>query len=84
MQAWKWNQIDGTRPSHLSDAVSLAAYRIVQESLTKALRHAADAAVRVNLCFDATRISIAVKNGTGARACSSPMIKPRSATDSRR
>jgi signal transduction histidine kinase len=59
-------EIDGQRPSQLSDVVSLAAYRIVQESLTNALRHAAGAAVRVNLCFDAARVSLAVKNGAGA------------------
>ncbi len=60
-------EISGERPARLSDAVSLAAYRIVQESLTNARRHAAGSAVRVNLCFDAARLSIAVENGAGER-----------------
>jgi signal transduction histidine kinase len=63
-------EINGERPPRLSDAVSLAAYRIVQESLTNARRHAAGAVVRVNLCFDAARLSLAVENGSGARASS--------------
>jgi signal transduction histidine kinase len=58
-------EISGERPTRLSDAVSLAAYRIVQESLTNAHRHAAGAAVRVNLSFDPGRLSIAVVNGAG-------------------
>ena len=58
-------QVDGERPPHMSDAVSLAAYRIVQESLTNARRHAAGAAVRVRLRFDSERLSIAVENGVG-------------------
>jgi signal transduction histidine kinase len=59
-------EISGDRPTRLSDAVSLAAYRIVQESLTNAHRHAAGAAVRVNLSFGAARLSIAVVNGGGS------------------
>jgi signal transduction histidine kinase len=58
-------EISGERPTRLSDAVSLAAYRIVQESLTNAHRHAAGASVRVNLSFGAARLSIAVVNGAG-------------------
>jgi signal transduction histidine kinase len=61
-------EINGARPSQLSDAVSLAAYRIVQESLTNALRHAAGASVRVEVRFGAARLSLAVKNGAGAGA----------------
>jgi signal transduction histidine kinase len=57
--------ISGDRPTRLSDAVSLAAYRIVQESLTNAHRHAAGAAIRVNVSFGAARLSIAVANGAG-------------------
>ncbi len=60
-------EVSGERPSRLSDSVSLAAYRIVQESLTNAHRHAAGTAVRVNLRFDAARLSIAIENGAGAR-----------------
>jgi len=48
--------------------VSLAAYRIVQESLTNARRHAAGARVRVHVNFDAAQLSIAVDNRAGASA----------------
>jgi signal transduction histidine kinase len=60
-------ELSGERPTRLSDAVSLAAYRIVQESLTNARRHAAGAAVRVSLSFGAAHLSIAVMNGAGTR-----------------
>lgn len=55
-------QVSGTRPARLSDAVSLAAYRIVQESLTNAQRHAATAPVRVDLCFEPDALTVAVEN----------------------
>ncbi|MHB8659601.1 MAG: sensor histidine kinase [Solirubrobacteraceae bacterium] len=61
-------EINGERPPRLSDAVSLAAYRIVQESLTNARRHAAGATVRVSLLFDPGHLSLAVENGSGAQA----------------
>jgi signal transduction histidine kinase len=60
----------GERPSRLSDAVSLAAYRIVQESLTNARRHAPGAPVRVNVRFDSARPSLAVENDQAARTSS--------------
>jgi signal transduction histidine kinase len=60
-------EINGDRPSRLSDAVSLAAYRIVQESLTNARRHAAGASVHVCLRFDAASLSLAIENGGGTR-----------------
>jgi signal transduction histidine kinase len=63
-------EISGERPARLSDAISLAAYRILQESLTNALRHAAGASVRVTLRFDAAGLSLAVENGAGAGASS--------------
>jgi signal transduction histidine kinase len=61
-------EVNGERSGRLSDAVSLAAYRIVQESLTNARRHAAGARVRVQVNFDAARLSIAVDNSAGASA----------------
>jgi signal transduction histidine kinase len=57
--------VQGTPPEQLSDAVSLAAYRIVQESLTNARRHAPDSPVDVSLAFNARRISISVENAAG-------------------
>lgn len=59
-------EVSGERPAQLADAVSLAAYRIVQESLTNARRHTAGAAVRIKLGFDTTRLSIAVDNDGSA------------------
>ncbi len=58
--------IRGERPGLLPEAVQLAAYRIVQESLTNARRHAVDAPARVALSFDPERLLITVENGTGA------------------
>lgn len=52
----------GMHPSRLSDASSLAAYRIIQESLTNARRHAPGAAVELMLSFDHDRMSIRVEN----------------------
>lgn len=63
-------EISGEPPSRLSDAVSLAAYRIVQESLTNAHRHAAGASVRVNVSFRTAGLSVAVENGAGFRPSS--------------
>jgi signal transduction histidine kinase len=55
--------VDGERPDSISDAASLAAYRIVQESLTNARRHAPGAAVRVKLRFEPGGLSLAIENG---------------------
>jgi signal transduction histidine kinase len=60
--------IVGDPPARLADAVSLATYRIVQESLTNARRHAAGAAVSVQVAYDAARLSILVENGAGSGA----------------
>jgi signal transduction histidine kinase len=57
--------IRGERPRRLPEAVQLAAYRIVQESLTNARRHAAGAPARVGLSFESDRLLITVENGTG-------------------
>jgi len=57
--------VEGKPPEELSDAVSLAAYRIVQESLTNARRHAPDSPVDINLTFNVGRISISVENAAG-------------------
>ena len=57
----------GDRPPRLPEAVSLAGYRIVQESLTNARRHAAGAPVHVTLAFSPDRVALAVENGEGTR-----------------
>jgi signal transduction histidine kinase len=60
-------QIDvaGGRPARVPDAVSLAAFRIVQESLTNARRHAAGAPVRVRLSYEPSGLTLAVENAAG-------------------
>jgi signal transduction histidine kinase len=58
-------KVSGEQPASVSDASSLAAYRIVQESLTNARRHAPGAPVCVSLDFNATHLSLAIEN-TGA------------------
>jgi signal transduction histidine kinase len=55
----------GDRPQHVPEAVSLAAYRIVQESLTNARRHAAGAAVHVTVAFEPDRVGVAIENDEG-------------------
>jgi signal transduction histidine kinase len=57
--------VTGERPERLPDTVSLAAFRIVQESITNARRHAAGAAVRISLSFQPDRLAVAVENGVG-------------------
>ena len=61
-------EVSGDAPGRVSDASSLAAYRIVQESLTNARRHAPGAPVRINLDFNATDLSLAIENGSGTAA----------------
>jgi signal transduction histidine kinase len=58
--------IRGERPGRLPDAVQLAAYRIVQESLTNARRHAAGVPARVGLSFEHDRLLVTVDNGIDA------------------
>jgi signal transduction histidine kinase len=57
--------ITGERPVRLSDAVSLAAYRIVQESLTNARRHAAGAPIQVDVAFEPAELAVIIANGRG-------------------
>ena len=52
----------GTQPAYLSEATGLAAYRIVQEALTNARRHAPGAQVTVSLRYDADQLTITVDN----------------------
>ncbi|WP_051450569.1 sensor histidine kinase [Actinospica robiniae] len=54
------------RPAALDPGVELAAYRIIQEALTNARRHAPGAAVDVELCYGETEVRIRVRdNGPG-------------------
>jgi len=58
--------IGGERPPRLSEAVSLAAFRIAQESLTNARRHAGGAAVRIALAYDRQALSLVVESGASS------------------
>lgn len=55
-------QVEGGQPESISDAASLTAYRIVQESLTNARRHAPGAPVRITLRFSAGELCVAIEN----------------------
>jgi signal transduction histidine kinase len=57
--------IHGERPERVPDAVGLAAFRIVQESLTNARRHAAGAPASVRLSFRPDRLVVVVENSAG-------------------
>lgn len=64
--------VAGVRPGRLSEAVSHAAYRIVQESLTNAARHSTTANVYVRVAFAREHVALTVVNasqaqGNGAR-----------------
>jgi signal transduction histidine kinase len=56
-------------PAALSPGVDLTAYRIVQEALTNALRHAPGSTACVNVAYEADCVTVRVTD-TGARAVS--------------
>jgi signal transduction histidine kinase len=57
--------IHGNRPDRLPEPVQVAAYRIVQESLTNIQRHARGAAGQVDLSFDDEHLLVTITNGAG-------------------
>lgn len=57
--------VTGQRPKRIPEAVSLAAFRIAQESLTNARRHAQGAPVRVSLDYSGGQIGLIVASGPG-------------------
>jgi signal transduction histidine kinase len=58
--------VAGERPDRIPDAVQLAAFRIVQESLTNVRRHAPAAAARVCLAFEDDRLRVTIENEAGS------------------
>jgi signal transduction histidine kinase len=56
--------VEGNQPQRVSEAVQLAAYRILQESLTNAQRHAPGAAARVTLAYGVDRLRLTIENET--------------------
>ncbi|APU16809.1 MULTISPECIES: sensor histidine kinase [Actinoalloteichus] len=59
-------------PVPLSTVVDLAAYRLVQEALTNARRHAPGAAVSVLLRYSGAELRVVVRNGPGTE----PVVLP--------
>jgi signal transduction histidine kinase len=57
-------EIEGERPPRVPKAVQLAAFRILQESLTNARRHAPGAATRVTLGYRPDRLCLEIENDT--------------------
>jgi signal transduction histidine kinase len=58
-------EVAGERPERIPEAVQLAAFRIVQESLTNATRHAPRAAARVRLAYEQDRLRVRIENNSG-------------------
>ncbi|MFI6569903.1 sensor histidine kinase [Nocardia fluminea] len=57
---------DGTRPPEVDPDIDLAAYRLVQESLTNVAKHAgAGATVDISICWHRTRVTVAVRSTGG-------------------
>lgn len=64
--------VQGLRPQRISSATSLAAYRIVQESLTNVRRHAPGTRTTVALCFGDAELTVQVDNGPGVGSLAAP------------
>src|SRR5262245_22082255 len=58
-------ELAGEQPEQIPEAVQLAAFRIVQESLTNASRHAPGAAARVRLGYGRDRLCVGIENNSG-------------------
>jgi signal transduction histidine kinase len=69
--------ITGQRPDRLPEAVSCAAYRIVQESLTNVARHTAGSGVHVLLSFAPDELAIAVENTNHEHRPPNGQVAPR-------
>jgi signal transduction histidine kinase len=59
-------KVDGEQPASVPEVVQLAAFRIVQESLTNARRHAPGAEARVEIAYRTDRLLLAIENDRGA------------------
>jgi len=57
-------QLEGSRPERIPDAVQLAAYRIIQESLTNTRRHAPGAPASVAIAYGNDRLRLTIENAT--------------------
>jgi signal transduction histidine kinase len=59
-------------PVTLPDGVDLSAYRIVQEALSNAMRHAPGSHVRVHVGYRPDGLALEVRNDAAPRPCPSP------------
>jgi signal transduction histidine kinase len=57
-------EVEGEPPPRVPEAVQLAAFRILQESLTNARRHAPGAEADINLEYRVDRLRLAIENAT--------------------
>jgi signal transduction histidine kinase len=64
-------------PRPLAPQVSLTLYRVAQEALTNAAKHAPGATTEVTLVFDEGLVRVAVSNGSG---CARPALAPLAGT----
>jgi signal transduction histidine kinase len=61
-------EVEGEQPPHVPEPVQVAVFRILQEALTNAGRHAPGAPSRVNLAYHPDRLRLSIENHTtGAR-----------------
>jgi signal transduction histidine kinase len=60
-------QVAGTPPERVPDAVQLAAFRIIQESLTNTRRHAPGAPAGVAIAYGNDRLRLTIENTTVSR-----------------
>jgi signal transduction histidine kinase len=58
-------EVEGGQPERIPEAVQLAAFRIVQESLTNATRHAPGAAAHVRLGYEHDRLRVWIESNSG-------------------
>jgi signal transduction histidine kinase len=65
--------VDGTPPAGATDGFALSVYRIVQEALTNALRHAPGASIEVRLAYGPSAVRIEVEDrGPGKATSATP------------
>lgn len=65
----------GAPPAQVSAAVGLSAYRIVQESLANAVRHAPGAEITVDVSYTADGVELTIRNTAPAAAGPAPAAR---------
>ncbi|MGW7305772.1 sensor histidine kinase [Streptomyces sp. NPDC054835] len=64
--------------AQVQGTLSRAAYRVLQEGLTNALRHGSGGPIEVRVAVGPEALDLTVVNGTGARTCPGPAAFPTS------